>query len=185
MTFSFTRTNCDGTYFRDIDLSLPYAVKYDLYNDGVLVGTLITNMKQSFCQFRDEKAYRRHTKSWGNPAYEHLVLDEAGNGFTRLTIEAPMFKGEEVTLVFFGHHYTYKLNKKSFRKEKGLDLLVECKQDEEVVFRLKNNAKRKFGTNNQSRPMEGIVELSDQLPKVWIFGFLLAIQLYFYTDEWD
>jgi hypothetical protein len=185
MIFSFDRKDCSGQYFKDIDMTFPDAVKYDLYNEADLAGTLITNYNNTFARFRNGQAYRRRNTSFGIPSYEHILSDEAGNHFARITIETPMFKSEVLTLVFYGSPEAYTFtNKNLYKKKDGFDLVVEFKNDHaQPVFVLKNTEKGNLLSFDSYRPMQGTIEINEHLHQDRIFAFLLTIQLYFFTAE--
>jgi hypothetical protein len=184
MQFAFKRYDCSDQYFSDIGLALPGAVKYDLYTDTNLMGTLITNYNRTFARFRESVGYKRHDKSWGIPSYEHILLNEFEVPFVRITIETPLFKGDYLTLAFYDGSQSYKLNGSNFHTRKEMaNLIVDIKSESQTVFLLKNIHKGNFFALDSMRPWEGTIAIADGLHPDKIFGFLLAIQLYYWTSE--
>ncbi|AEW00891.1 hypothetical protein A4D02_13100 [Niastella koreensis] len=184
MEFAFKRYYCSDQYFSDINLAFSSAVKYDLYTDRNLIGTLITNYNRTFAKFRESAGYKRHDKSWGIPSYEHILLNEFEVPFVRITVETPLFKGDYLTMAFYDGSQSYNLNWSNFhtRKETA-NLIVDIKSESQTVFLLKNTLKGNFFSHDSMRPWEGTIEIADGLHPDKIFGFLLAIQLYYWISD--
>jgi len=180
MEFSFKRSDSSDIYFSDIDLKLSNSVKYDLYNDSNLSGTLITNYSRTFAKFREGVCYKRHDKSWRIPSYEHILLNEFERPFVRITIDIPLYRIDEVAIAFYDGSPTNYFNRNNFHtKKEGIELTIDIKSGNQTVFMLKNVRK----SNDSMRPMEGTIEIADGLHRDKIFGFLLAIQLYYENCE--
>jgi hypothetical protein len=185
MTLSFKRYLAPETYYTDIDLLLPDSVKYDLYNGADLVATLISSNGKSFARFRDGSTYKRHTKIYGNIPYEHLFLNDQDTLFARITVDGS-YKGGEAILVFCGDPDSYVLRRGNIQSRKEpYELIIEFKAGDQTVFTFKNTQKGKFASYYSNRPMEGTIEMTDRLHRDKIFGFLLAIQLYYLAQEDD
>ena len=64
MTLSFIRQDSSDVYFRDIDVSLPDSVKYDIIDNKEIIGMLITSDKQSFGKFHDGQMHYRKNQGF-------------------------------------------------------------------------------------------------------------------------
>ncbi|THU36101.1 hypothetical protein FAM09_22210 [Niastella caeni] len=179
MIFNFRRYEVPETYYSDIDISIPPGVKYDLYDGSHLVGTFIDGYNKTFARFKDGDSYKRHTKIFGSLANAHYLLNDHEPNFAYVTIYYTIVKILKAKLEFYDDPSTYIMDYNNFNGSKGFDLVIDIKAGDQTVFSLKNTSKRKFLSRNSDRPMEGTIEISDSLHRDKIFGFLLAIQLYY------
>jgi hypothetical protein len=187
LTFSFKRNWVPAAYYADIDLKIDDAIKFDLFDDTKIIGTLITSESESFAKFRDGISYKQHDRSLFKPGYEHIIFNEKDVPFARITVGYHVFKETKVTLVFFGHPHSYILKSSNFHNRKdSFDLIIDITLDNQSVFKLKNSIRGKlFSDFDRSRPMEGTIEFTDALHRDMIFGFLFAIQLFYRGDDKD
>jgi len=184
MTFSFTRQRFQDTIFQDVGLYMHDCVKYDLYEDKVLVGMLITSRSQTYAKFRDGQVLSHKRKYALLPSTQYILKDELGTDFAK--VRSILFSKNEVQIRFAGEDFSYKLSDKNIARNVGPhNLIIEIVDGIKSVFILNEYEHRKFSSNETTRPMAGIIEFNDTVDKDKMWGFLLAVQKYFWSLDND
>jgi len=66
-------------------------VKYDLFEDKVLVGMLVTSRSKTYANFCDGKAFSFTSKSLLFPSTKYVLQDEFGNDFAKVFLKRAWF----------------------------------------------------------------------------------------------
>ena len=165
---------------------MPDCMKYDLYEDKEVAGTLLINHSKAFARFREGMTYQYRDKSILFQPTAYILKDETGADFAKIFTREPWLGEKQVHIQFTAENSSCRFTAGDVVRNRGpFNLIIEIFEGTESVFILNEYEHRIHTAVESSRPMAGIIEIPDKLEKDKIWGFLIAIQVYFWSMEPD
>ena len=179
----YTRVNSDGIYHADIEASLRYSVRFDIYNDKNSIATLLTDNKKSFTRTKDNIHLSMKSKwNWRNK-WNYFIFRDSDSHLATIYIHRPIifgwFRPSIYTITFERTKTTYKVATPTWEnwKYKNAAFCYDFALDGEIKCRVVNLKRPKGLYNPATATQEGLIEYGDDINLEQILCFLQLLNI--------
>lgn len=174
--FTFIRYRVQGIYFKDLGIAVSNGEKFDIYENGVLAGTLIDDDSTVIGMFRNSKTITRKKKSFFAIPYTFEMMDDNGQSFAKGETDPDSHK---YLICFTDQAITYNLrvqsNRSSYSKYR---ITAEFHIGENIYCQINYKPFPEggwFRKNFGSSEFKGVIHFAEGLNQDYLLGFLLLL----------
>ncbi|MBS1661466.1 MAG: hypothetical protein JST68_10495 [Bacteroidetes bacterium] len=183
-SLTFRRTESDGIYFSDLQTSIKFSQKFDVFDDTKLIGTLVTNNRKAFVLTLDDSRLTLKTKSnWFNKWYYNL-LNESGEPVAIIFVKNPFLRPYIYSLTFPKNNRTYFLHRRGYLETKRLkaNMIYDLQMNGTTCCTVINYRKLPIISSIASARLEGAIHFNDDFGIQEILCFLQLVQIELAND---
>jgi len=185
-TYTFTRTEADGEYFTDIEVSLRYALKYDVYNEIQQVATLLTNNRKGYALTKEqEKLFLTSKCKWTGECFFY-GKDDFQNQLVTISVKSSgWFFSRNVYSIIFDkslESFDFRLLNRKQRREYKADFGYEYLLNGQVKCKILNLKKNPFFYLPTRIMLEGTIECSKEIDLTMVLCFLQFINIHIHFE---
>jgi hypothetical protein len=181
-TYTFTRTEADGEYFTDIEASLRFGLKYDVYNEVQQVATLLTNNRKGYAlTIEREKLFFTGKCKWSGECFFY-GKDDFQNQLVTISVKSSgWFFSRNVYSIIFEkslESFDFRLLDRKQRKEYKAYFGYEFLLNGQVQCRILNLKKPPIFYQPTITMLEGTIECSEAIDLIMVLCFLQFIDIH-------
>lgn len=164
-------------YFNDLGISVQDGEKFDIYENGVLTGTLIDDDSMVIGLFRAGKTFISKKRSFFSSPYKFEMIDDVGQSFASGETDNDSneyfirFADQQITFNLSERRNPYSHSKYRMTAEFYIGGDVFCEIDYKPFPAEGGWFKKNFG----SSAFKGVIRCSEGLDQNYILGFLLLL----------
>lgn len=179
----FTRIDSDGVYYSDLETSLRYSVKFDIFDNHDQIATFVTDNRKTFTLTKDNIRLSIKSKwGWQNK-WRYFIFKHDTILLATIYIHRPVvfswFRPSVYNITFEKTNFTYNLTGRRRKdwKYTDADFYYDLTLNGEIKCSIINPKKARGFYNPRTIAQEGLIEYDDSITLEQVLCFLQLVNI--------